>query len=118
MKFKVLQKLRSPCYAHFFIPPESEITFPIAESWNGLIHVAEGEVRTAEETLPNGYLGIFGNGNRISLKNPSSTTLAEGILVFGEPIGEPIVQYGPFVMNTKEEIMKAFTDYQSGNFGN
>jgi redox-sensitive bicupin YhaK (pirin superfamily) len=104
-------------YGHFFIPPNASLTFPVSANWNGFIHIAEGEIKIDKETLKTGYLGIFSNGNDITLSNPSNDTLAEGILVFGEPIGEPIAQYGPFVMNTKEEIMQAFTDFQSGNFG-
>jgi len=104
-------------YAHYNLQPNDKISFPIAENWNGFIHIAEGEVQVGEETLKSGAIGIFGLGTEITIQNPSTDKLSEGILVFGEPIGEPIVQYGPFVMNTKEEIMQAFTDYQSGNFG-
>ncbi|MCZ8156329.1 MAG: pirin family protein [Leptospira sp.] len=104
-------------YAHFYIQPNDTISIPVAENWNGFTHVAEGEVEIGKEILKSGFIGIFGQGTIITISNPSATKLAEGILILGEPIGEQVVQYGPFVMNTKEEIMQAFSDYQSGNFG-
>ncbi|BDA79676.1 hypothetical protein LPTSP3_g26060 [Leptospira kobayashii] len=103
-------------YAHWFIKPNSSLQIPVAADWNGFVHVSEGDVEIGDTKLPNGYLGIFSNGEEILIKNSGKQT-ADGILVIGQPIGEPIAQYGPFVMNTKEEIMQAFTDFQSGNFG-
>lgn len=62
------------------------------------------------------FLQFSRNGDRISARADS-----EGLrflLIAGRPIDEPIVQYGPFVMNTQEEIMQAFRDYQSGKLQN
>jgi redox-sensitive bicupin YhaK (pirin superfamily) len=58
------------------------------------------------------HLAVFGSGKTLSVR--SGQTDARFILVAGKPLGEPIVQYGPFVMNTRAEIEQAFSDYQSG----
>ncbi|TGN19210.1 pirin family protein [Leptospira idonii] len=103
-------------YSHWYIKPNGSLKIPVSSQWNGFVHVAEGNIEIENESLPTGFLGVFGSGEEIVIENKTNSP-AEGILVLGEPIREPIVQYGPFVMNTKEEIMQAFTDFQSGNFG-
>jgi redox-sensitive bicupin YhaK (pirin superfamily) len=58
---------------------------------------------------------LFGHsGERITVQAGSAAQL---LVLSGEPIAEPIVQYGPFVMNTAREIEQAFADYSSGKFG-
>ena len=61
--------------------------------------------------LDTGHAGLLSPGNRIVVKAESAARL---LLLAGRPLGEPIVQYGPFVMNTSEEIEQAIRDYQSG----
>lgn len=103
-------------YAHYVIKAMDSIIFAIPQNWNGFIHTTEGSVEINSEILTTGTIGIFGNGDEVKIENTGDESV-DGILILGEPIGEPIVQYGPFVMNTKEEIMQAYTDFQSGNFG-
>ena len=59
-------------------------------------------------------LAVLGDGTEVRLGGRSPRTRA--ILVAGKPLREPVARYGPFVMNTREEIMQAFADYQSGKF--
>jgi redox-sensitive bicupin YhaK (pirin superfamily) len=66
----------------------------------------------------------LGAGDHIAIQaddtqptNPWDTGKAEFLLLGGQPIGEPVVQYGPFVMNTEAEIRQAFEDYQAGRLG-
>ena len=56
---------------------------------------------------------VFGKGDYIEAASKSEEGM-RFLLLAGKPIGEPIVQYGPFVMNTQQEIQQAFRDYQSG----
>ena len=66
----------------------------------------------AGSPLPTHQLAVLGKGDDLSVEaGPSG---ARFILVSGRPIGEPIVQYGPFVMNTREEIEQAFADHRDG----
>ena len=59
---------------------------------------------------------VFGDGDVITLEASANETL-DVILLGGAPIGEPVEQYGPFVMNTREELQQAFDDYQRGRLG-
>ena len=73
------------------------------------------------EPIPAGQLVVFGAGDRLTSPPTRGRTAAPArwrcILLGGEPIQEPMVQYGPFVMNTREELEQALEDYQSGRLG-
>ena len=65
-----------------------------------------------------GQLVIFGDGGAIDLALDTGAEAEARFLLFGGvPIGEPIARYGPFVVNTREELIQAFDDYQSGRMG-
>ncbi len=76
------------------------------------IYVFEGSVSLGKQRLSNHQLAVFGEGDSIHVQ--ADTQAARFIIVMGCPIGEPIVQAGPFVMNTREEIQQANMDYQNG----
>ena len=87
------------------------LTWPVDTSQNGFIYVYEGDVEVEGERLTKGQLGVLEFDGSVTV---SSSVAAKAIVVSGTPIGEPIAQYGPFVMNTEEEIQQALRDYQSG----
>lgn len=102
-------------YLDFSLQPSSEYHQTIPESWNAFVYIIEGEGHFG---IPNGkpspahnllVLGTGGDG--LSVWNKSAKPL-RFILVAGEPINEPIVQYGPFVMNTQAEIQQTIEDFQ------
>lgn len=76
------------------------------------IYVFEGDAAFAGQTVPRHHFAVLGSGERLEVSAGSEG--ARFILVSGRPIGEPIVQSGPFVMNTREEIDQAFADYRDG----
>jgi quercetin 2,3-dioxygenase len=76
------------------------------------IYVFEGDAVIAGQAIPRHHFAALGPGERLDVSAGSEG--ARFILVGGRPIGEPIVQYGPFVMNTREEIDRAFADYRDG----
>ncbi|GAA0148823.1 transcription cofactor [Lithospermum erythrorhizon] len=102
-------------YLDFTLQPSTEYHQTIPESWNAFAYIFEGEGYFG---IPNGKpvsahnLLVLGTGGQgLSVWNKSAKPL-RFILVAGEPINEPIVQYGPFVMNTQAEIRQAIEDYQ------
>ncbi|HMC95285.1 MAG TPA: pirin family protein [Polyangia bacterium] len=88
---------------------------PLPASYNALAVVAKGRVRAGETVAEAGELILFANdGERLELSAEQDSHL---VILAGEPLDEPIVQYGPFVMNTFDEIRQAMVDVQAGRFG-
>jgi redox-sensitive bicupin YhaK (pirin superfamily) len=85
---------------------------PLADDRNAFAYVFEGSARVAGDALPRHTLAVLGAGGEVAFEAGADGSRL--ILVAGRPIGEPVVQYGPFVMNTREEIEQAFTDYRDG----
>jgi redox-sensitive bicupin YhaK (pirin superfamily) len=85
---------------------------PLASALRGFVYVFEGEAKNGAQLLPQHSFSVLGAGDAVQLQaGPNGARL---ILVAGLPIGEPVVQYGPFVMNTREEIEQAMRDYRDG----
>ena len=93
--------------------PESEITIPVMDGWNAFGFIYEGDVKSGE-FLSKGQLAVYNTEGNVHFK--TNDTQAGIYLVAGEPLNEPVARGGPFVMNTRGEILKAFEDYQNGNF--
>ena len=77
----------------------------------GFVYVYQGQVQIGNDTLTAGEVGILTDGDALNLSAEANTGV---LLVAGKPLHEPVVQYGPFVMNTVEEIEHAIQDYQMG----
>ena len=97
------------------LPPGS-VTLPVPEGHHAIIAVLEGDIALAgSDPLGDGDAAVFAaTGGGIELTVRAPTTL---LVMTGLPIDEPIVGYGPFVMNTREEIIAAFVDVNAGRFG-
>ncbi len=92
-----------------------DLTVPLPATYNALAVVAEGRVTAGKTSAGAGELVLFANdGESLTL---TAAEDAHVILLSGEPIHEPIVQHGPFVMNTVQEIQQAIYDVESGKFG-
>ncbi|HNA28685.1 MAG TPA: pirin family protein [Thiobacillaceae bacterium] len=85
---------------------------PLPVTHNTFVYVYEGDAETGGKRLPRHGLAVLADGESVALDAGGEG--ARFILVAGKPIGEPVVQSGPFVMNTREEIETAFSDYQAG----
>ncbi len=110
-------------YAHATLHPEARLEIPWRADFNALVYVLAGSGRVGAEAAPihEGQLAILGAGDHVIVSadrkpaGPSPTL--EVLLLGGQPISEPIAHYGPFVMNTREEILQAVADYQAGRMG-
>jgi redox-sensitive bicupin YhaK (pirin superfamily) len=87
-------------------------TLPIPVNHNAFIYVYEGSVVIGEDSLPTHAVGILSEGDGIEIY--ADKTDAAFLILAAHPLNEPIVQYGPFVMNTREEIEQAIADYRNG----
>ena len=105
-----------PVYLDIEIEKEKEFAFNLPSTHNSLIYLIDGEVKVGEQNhnpVKNSTLIILTRGEKLKV---SGLTKAKFLLISGKPIGEPIARGGPFVMNTKEEILKAVQDYHNGTF--
>ncbi|SET57710.1 pirin family protein [Pseudomonas graminis] len=100
-----------PQYFDFHMPAGADVTPRVAEGHRVLLYVYEGEVEIAgqPQKLGTSRLARLSESGEIQL---SSQTGARVLLIAGKPLGEPIVQYGPFVMNSREEIEQALRDFR------
>ncbi len=111
-------------YLHATVAPGSRLNLPWPRDYNGLAYVLSGRgyAGVDERPLDEGQLAVFGPGEAIALHaadaQPSSSPHGWELLVLGGlPIGEAIARYGPFVMNTRDEIFQALEDYHAGRMG-
>jgi quercetin 2,3-dioxygenase len=88
---------------------------PLPTSYNALAVVAEGRVQVGDRSVGAGELILFANdGHRVELTAEAASHV---VILAGQPLDEPIVQYGPFVMNSFDEIRQAIFDVERGKFG-
>jgi redox-sensitive bicupin YhaK (pirin superfamily) len=102
----------------FELAPESELTHAIAKDYNSSVYIFEGKGKFGDEQqiVERGNLVVFSsNEGSLVAKNVGQTPL-RFLLLAGKPIGEPVAQLGPFVMNTYEELKQAYRDFQTGKF--
>ena len=101
-----------PVYIDVMLPPHSQVGFDLAMNHHAFVYTYEGKVQIGDKVVNNHSAGILSEGDRIELRSLDQET--RFLLLAGKPIGEPVVQYGPFVMNTRAEIEQAVSDYQNG----
>lgn len=115
----VTRDITEPSYLDIYLPAGTSFSQAIPADHNAFVFVYRGTIEIAGETVPTKTMAILENnadtdGVTITADSSEDTKV---ILITGRPLGEPIVQYGPFVMNNQQEIMQAVTDFQSGKFG-
>ncbi|SRR6266487_2196443 len=117
----VINTLTPITYLHFTIQPGAKIVQPVPKSYNAFAYVINGKGLFGKDRIiaEERKLIVFKNdGDYISIRVSENAGLSlEVLLIAGMPINEPIVQYGPFVMNTQEEIDNTLEDYRNGRIG-
>ena len=107
--------------AHVSVSKGAQVALPWRTDFNALLYVLAGRGDVSGTPIRAGQLAVFGPGDEIRFgadeKQDSRTHEMEVLLLGGAPIREQIALMGPFVMNTKAEVMQAFEDYQAGRLG-
>jgi redox-sensitive bicupin YhaK (pirin superfamily) len=109
--------------AHVTLSPGARLDLAWDPTFNALAYVLAGVGAVGEERRPiaTGQLAVFGPGDAVRIEasttQESRTPELDVVLLGGRPIREPVAWYGPFVMNTRDELIRAFEDYQAGRLG-
>ena len=110
--------------AHVTIAPGARLNIPWQRDFNALVYVLSGSGRVGPvgHQIHQGQLAVLGPGDRITLvagptQDSYRTSAFEVLILGGRPIREPVFHYGPFVMNSRAEVIEALQDFQAGKFG-
>ena len=110
-------------YGHATLAPGSRLELPWRPDFNAMVYVLSGDgtVGESRQSVTEGELAVYGAGDAVlveaAAQSEGPTRNLDVLLLGGRPIGEPVVFYGPFVMNTREEIIQAIEDYKAGRLG-
>lgn len=115
----VQRDVTEPLYLDLVLPAGASFTQLLRSGHNAFVYVYRGEVDLAGTKLASQQMGILANEpDSEGVQLQAGPQEARVLLIAGKPLNEPIAQYGPFVMNTNDEIFQAVQDFQAGRFGN
>lgn len=119
---KAAIETRTPIiYLHFTLQPGATIVQPVPKEYNAFAYVLDGSglFGTEQEQGEDGQMVIFAqDGDEVTIANSTDAKRPlDFLLIAGVPLNEPVVRYGPFVMNTEAEIIQAINDYRNGRMG-
>jgi redox-sensitive bicupin YhaK (pirin superfamily) len=102
-------------YLHFKLKPGAKHVHEAPKGLNAMVYVISGAVEVAGRSVDAFHLAALANdGDVVELASAGG---GECLLLAAQPIHEPVARYGPFVMNTREELQQAFEDYRNGRMG-
>jgi len=110
----VTREATAPLYLDLHLPAGARFEQPLPAGHNAFVYAYRGEVRIGAETLPAQRMAILANDAEADGVVIEATGEAKVLLIAGRPLNEPIAQYGPFVMNTDQEIYQALNDFRDG----
>ena len=105
-----------PVYFDIELKKDKDFNYKLPATHNSFLYLIDGEIKIGEkihDRVKNSTLILLSKGEQLKV---TSLTKAKFLLISGKPIGEQIARGGPFVMNTKQEILQAIDDYHNGNF--
>jgi len=104
-----------PLYLDLQLPADAGFEQPLPAMHNAFVYVYRGELQIAGRVVPRQRMAVLANApERDGVRLQAGAHGARAILIAGQPLNEPIAQYGPFVMNRHEQIIQAVQDYQAG----
>ncbi|XP_077374338.1 pirin isoform X2 [Festucalex cinctus] len=107
-------------YLDFVLKTGARHVQPVPPGWTAFIYTLSGTIHVGPEEkhqkVEPHHTVVFGDGDSVRFENKGSD-MSHFVLIAGEPINEPVVKHGPFVMNTEEEINQAISDYRNGQNG-
>ena len=114
-KGPVINNYVNPIYMDITLPAGQQFEQTLNSSDNAFIYVIEGLLSVGElqKTITNREMGILGDGDQISVTAKETSRF---LLIAAQPLNEPVARGGPFVMNTKAEVLQAFEDFQNNRF--
>jgi redox-sensitive bicupin YhaK (pirin superfamily) len=113
----VQRETTEPVYLDVHLPAGTSFEQSLPAGHNAFVHVYRGSASVGGTPVPAGRMAILANASdRDGVAISAGEEDTRVLLIAGRPLGEPIVQYGPFVMNSKEEIFQAVEDFQAGRF--
>jgi redox-sensitive bicupin YhaK (pirin superfamily) len=101
---------------HVKLAADAGLPIALAPGSNAIVHAIDGHGRVADTPLGDHHVALIGNAPA-TLELAAGDSGFEALVLAGMPLGEPVARYGPFVMNTRDEIEQAFRDYHAGRFG-
>ena len=110
----VTRAVTAPLYLDLHLPAGTSFSQPLPAGHNAFVYVYRGRVKLGEVEVPVRNMAILANAADRDGVRVEASEEARVLLIAGRPLGEPIAQYGPFVMNTEQEIYQAVADYRAG----
>ena len=117
VKGPITQPATDPTYLDLALSAGAEYVHTLPEQHSAFMYVFEGSVRVGDSSVvKTGELVVLGAGTEVRLTGEARGEQSRAILVAGRPLQEPVARYGPFVMNTREQLIQAVEDFQNGKF--
>ena len=113
----VARDITEPLYLDLHLPRGARFEQVLPAAHNAFVYVYRGEVSIAGQRVPAQRMALLANADQADGVAIEAGADARALLIAGQPLHEPIVQYGPFVMNTKQEIYEAMSDFRDGRLG-
>ena len=113
----VTREATAPLYLDLHLPAGSQFAQIVPPTHNAFVYVYRGEIRIGDQVVPAQRMALLANDTSADGVVIEAAGSARALLIAGHPLNEPIAQYGPFVMNTNQEIYQALSDFRDGRLG-
>jgi redox-sensitive bicupin YhaK (pirin superfamily) len=112
----ISQPATDPTYLDLALNAGAQYVHVLPDQHAAFLYVFEGAVRVGSSVVKAGHLAVLGEGAEVHMIGEAQGEASRAILVAGRPLKEPVARYGPFVMNTREQLIQAVEDFQKGKF--